>query len=733
MALLNPSLELEEMLTEVAQQLVTMFGVDHSGVVLFDDDHRAGVVVAEFPSQGNVGLRVQLTDYPIFDQLKQKQHPIGVIDAQHDPGMGNAQTIMQKLGITSIAIIPLIIGGKMIGSLSLDLIGETRQFAWQELSFYQVIGNQIAVAIDYTRALKTAEENYRQTQTLREINRILSESLDLDQSLILILEQLENVIPVDSSSIYLLDDDHIRLKAYRGENNTTYAKQNIPIDRLWGVSEIVKTRAPVLVNNTKDHQDWNRHTGQSIKSWLGAPLIANGELVGILNMNAFDPDQFDQNHIAQAMAFASQSALAIHNARLYGQATKRAELLASVHEIGVRIAASLDLKDILQAVISSVLTLLEAGQARIYLYDSETSSFTLAAFLAGTGQLQTKISRPRDDGVTATVARTGQLMTISDILGHPLYMHESGIHGFRGIASAPLKKRDKVLGVLNVFFSEPHDFSPEEIDALRLLSTQTAVAIENARLYELEVKQLEQEMHIARQIQQGFFPKQIPALPGWSIAAICQPARETGGDFYEFVERQDRELGVVIGDVSGKSIPAAMLMAGAHSVVRSKGSDHRSPAKVINETNQLLYDDVPRGSFVALSYALLAADSGDILLSSGGQLSPFLVPANGKPVTLVETPGVRLPLGVVPDLVYDEMHVSLAPGDTLVFHTDGLVEQHNAAGRLLGFDQITRLLEGMRGKPPEAVLRTLIRAGQLFAEGAGPHDDITLVVIQRTR
>jgi GAF domain-containing protein len=732
LTLLNPSLALEEMLTNVAQQLVEMFGVDHSGVLLFEEEDQEGVVFAEYPWRGLIGIRVPLTDYPLVNQLKTERKSIAVLDAQNDPVMGQAQPTMQAQGIHSILIIPLIVRGKLVGSLSLDMIQTIREFHPEEVNLCQIVGDQIAVAIDYTRALKISEESRQQAQILGEVSQVVSRSLDLEHMLPSILEQLEKVIPVNGSSIFLLVGDYIQQKVYRGPTNLLQQQLLFPLSRMWGAAQIVKNRAPMLIRNVLDHPHWHRLAHSKVRSWLGMPLIVNDEVLGVLNMDGFVPYQFDESHIPLAQAFAAQSALAIYNAQLYQQAQQRANLLALVQEIGLRLTASLNLQNILEVVVTSVVKLLEAGQARIYLYKADIDSFSLAATFDQTGQFNRHFSQPRKNGLTATVARTGQHITVTDILSHPLYQFTSGIYGFRAIASFPLKKSEQVLGVFSVFYSEPHYFSAGEIDALELLATQTALALENARLYEFEVKQIEQEMAIARQIQQGFFPKKLPALAGWTLAAACQPARETGGDFYEFVERSDGLVGIIVGDVSGKSIPAAMLMAGAHSVVRSKGTDYRSPAAVMSETNRLLCDDVPAGAFVAISYALLVPDEYKIHLSSGGQVAPFLVPANGAAIRLIETPGNRLPLGILPELAYEEISLILAPGDTLVFYTDGLIEQHNPAGTLLGFELLSTILETLRGQPPEVMVKKLLEAAGRFAEGMPPHDDITLVIIQRT-
>ena len=564
LTLLNPAFNLSEMLTGVARQLVEMFAVDHSGMLRFGHDDLEGEVIAEYPPQSAVGLKVALTDYPLVDQLKAEQKPIAVLEAQQDALMGEARATMQYLGIKSIVIIPLAVRGKLVGSLSLDAY-QPRTFSPGELELCHIIGNQIAVALDYARSLEIAEANQRQAQTLREIAHVLSESLDLDETLALILEQLQQVLPVDGSSIYLLVEGGIQLKARRSSYSTFTEQQIIPLDTLWGATEIVRTRTPKLVPDTGRHPQWQTYPNSPIKSWLGVPLIVKGEVVGILNMDGYAPGQFDETHLELAHAFADHAALAIHNARLYGQAEKRADLLASVQEIGLGLVSSLNLQEVLLAITGSVQTLLGASESRIYLYNAATGNFSLVARPDQSGQLTVNISQPRPDGLTATVARTGRYLAVPNTLAHPLYQDES--HGFKAIIGVPLKKQQQVLGVLNVFFDQPHQFSLDELYVLDLLATQAAVALENARLYEFEVKQVEQELEIARQIQQGFLPQQIPQLPGWKIAAACLPARETGGDFYEFVERTDGSMGLIVGDVTGKSISAAMLMAAAQSLV----------------------------------------------------------------------------------------------------------------------------------------------------------------------
>lgn len=734
LTLLDPSLNLNEMLTNVARQLVDMFNVDHSGMLLFGEEDDTGEVIAEYPSQGVVGLRVPLIRYPLTDKLKFDQKPVAVLHAQTDPQMGSAREVMRSLGIHSILIMPLVVRGKIVGSLSLDAMGRPRQFSEEELALCQVIGNQIAVAVDYTFSLQAVENSHRRAETLRQVNRALSQSLDLDEVLPLILEQLEQVLPVSGSSIFLRMDQGIQLRAWRGRRKPLATNEIIPLERLWGASEIFIHQKAILIPNTREHPRWTIGKDDAIECWLGVPLVVRGEVVGVLNVDGYTPYQFGEADIPLATDFATQAAIAIHNAELYGQVASRAELLHSIQEIGVGIMASLDLDEVLSTVSTSMLELLSADHIRLYLYDALTDQLTLASALNRGGQLARPVAAPlppRPAGLTATVAHTGRPLAVPDTHFHPLYRDQQLFNYFRAIIGVPLKRREEVIGVVTASYKTPHRFSDDDLDGLQLLAIQVAVALENARLYDVEVKQIEQELSIARQIQRGFLPQVIPQIAGWDIAATCRPARETGGDFYEFVRRRDEHVGLAVGDVSGKGIQAAMLMGAAQSVVAAKGSDHLSPAVVISETNRLLYEDVPAGSFVAVSYALVSSRNSTVWLSNGGQLAPYLLPADDRPLQLIEPPGAHLPLGVLEEIAYREVSLALRPGDTLVFFTDGLAERKNTRRRMFGFEGIAAVLNTVRGQPVANIMQALLQTADAFAGGLPAHDDVTLLLLQR--
>jgi serine phosphatase RsbU (regulator of sigma subunit) len=299
----------------------------------------------------------------------------------------------------------------------------------------------------------------------------------------------------------------------------------------------------------------------------------------------------------------------------------------------------------------------------------------------------------------------------------------------RAWIGAPLIARGNMLGVLNIDIRGvgSTSFSERDIEVARTFANHAAVALENAQLYQESVARVEQELEIARRIQANLFPRQLPSVSGLSIAARCLPARETGGDFYDMVDMGSR-IGVIVGDVSGKSLPAAMLMAVARSTSRSEARNHEMPWVVLTETNRWLVDDVPKNAFVALSYAVVDPQQRRMTLSNGGQLSPLLRRADGS-TSFVTAPSA-LPLGMLIDTKYGQVEIDLAPDDTILFYTDGIVEAHDKCRGLFGFERLEALLARWGHLPPDDLIALILIEVARFAEGTPTHDDMTLVAVR---
>ncbi|NTW02729.1 MAG: SpoIIE family protein phosphatase, partial [Oscillochloris sp.] len=338
-------------------------------------------------------------------------------------------------------------------------------------------------------------------------------------------------------------------------------------------------------------------------------------------------------------------------------------------------------------------------------------------------------SLPLEDSAAGAVVHRRELLLWTINHREIPWMQIPSSSNIRTWMGAPLIARGNMLGVLNIDIRSEGSarFSERDMEVARTFANHAAVALENAQLYQESVTRIEQELEIARRIQANLFPRDLPNVAGLMMAARCIPARETGGDFYEVIDL-DARVGVMVGDVSGKSLPAAMLMAVARSTSRSEARNHETPWVVLTETNRWLVDDVPKHAFVALSYALIDPQQRQLILANGGQLSPLLRRANGETSFLHAPPA--LPLGIIPNTTYSQIELDLHPGDTLLFYTDGIVEAHDQARNLFGFDRLEALVSRWGHLLPDDLIALILVEVNRFAEGTPTHDDMTLVAIR---
>ena len=322
-----------------------------------------------------------------------------------------------------------------------------------------------------------------------------------------------------------------------------------------------------------------------------------------------------------------------------------------------------------------------------------------------------------------------------------LHLDSPAVHALRGAGVTlviPLVSQGELVGLLNLGPRlSQQDYSTDDRRLLDNLATQAAPAVRVAQLVREQQAQaaarerVEQELRVARLIQQTLLPRDLPELPGWQLSAYYQPARAVGGDFYDFLYFDDGRLGIVIGDVTDKGIPAALVMATTRSILRSAAvgaSNGRPlpPGAVLERTNDLLHPDIPPKMFVTCLYAILDPQSGHLRYANAGHDLPFQRQGEG----VCELRATGMPLGLMPGMRYEEKETMLGPGDSILFYSDGLVEAHNPQREMFGFPHLAELL-GSRPKdiPP---IEYLLNALTLFT---GPdweqEDDVTLVTLQR--
>jgi sigma-B regulation protein RsbU (phosphoserine phosphatase) len=296
----------------------------------------------------------------------------------------------------------------------------------------------------------------------------------------------------------------------------------------------------------------------------------------------------------------------------------------------------------------------------------------------------------------------------------------------------PLSSKKELLGFISLGPKKSEaPYSPSDTSLLRTVATQTGLALENSRLSEAiasEVAQrelLHRELEIAREVQQRLFPQNMPLVATLEYAGYCRPARGVGGDYYDFLALSNGWLGLAIADVSGKGVPAALLMASLQASVRGQSQATAGDvASLMTNVNRLVYDTSPDNRYATFFYGQFDPASRRLVYTNGGHNPPMLL--RGKQVILLETGGPVV--GLFPKSEYQQDEIQLLPGDLLVLYTDGISEAENAAEEEWGEGALTEAARACAGLPAAEIVSRIMLAADAFAAGAPQHDDMTLVV-----
>ena len=297
----------------------------------------------------------------------------------------------------------------------------------------------------------------------------------------------------------------------------------------------------------------------------------------------------------------------------------------------------------------------------------------------------------------------------------------------------PLVTQGELIGTLNLGprLSE-QDYSSDDRRLLGTLAAQAAPAIRVAQLVQeqaaeaAERERYEQELKVAQLIQQQFLPRELPKLREWQIAAYYGPARVVGGDFYDFIDLGEGRIGVVVGDVTDKGVPAALVMARTHSIMRAEAPRLVEPGLVLARANELLAPEMPARMFVTCLYGVLEPATGRFVFANAGHNLPYVRTADG----VIELRATGLPLGLMPGIVYEETEGFVGQGDAMLLYSDGMVEQHGPEREMYGFPRLRSAMEG-DDAGSQLLDRLLEELSAFTGPGFEQEDDITLVTLRR--
>jgi phosphoserine phosphatase RsbU/P len=569
-------------------------------------------------------------------------------------------------------------------------------------------------------------------QLLGELLPIVAEIsgvLDPEELLPAIARQLRRIVDYRILDIFLPEKDGTLVPAYvEGYDTVLAGRLRIrPGEGIVGTA--AERREPVFVADvSRDPRYLSIVPG--VRAELAIPLIHRDRLVGVLNVEGPDASAYHPEARAALLVLASHLAVAIENATLYRETRRYAGLLAMLYEIGKETSSILDLDELLQRVAEVVKRVIDYEMFGILLLDEERGELVLRKAVSYGASKEKKTRIKIGEGLTGTAAVTKQPILVGDVRRDRRYLPL--IPETRSELVVPLVHKDRVVGVFDLESSVLDRFTHEHLEVLTPLASQVAVAIENARLYETLARQearVGRELDLAQWVQQNLFPDEPPQGEGWDASAHFLPATELGGDLYDFFELGEGVLGLAVGDVLGKGVPAALFGAFVSGSIRARAMERRAPGDLMTRVNRTLRKRGAEGFYCTVAFAVFDFPGRRMVLANSGLPYPLLYRAASRRVEAIDLPG--LPLGTFDGSDYEERTVSLAPGDVVVFYTDGLTEARRADGEDYGTPRLSAQVEaaGDEGTAVEIGERLLSDVDAFLGE-ASRADDLTLVVVK---
>ncbi|MCG3163573.1 MAG: hypothetical protein JMDDDDMK_05011 [Acidobacteria bacterium] len=594
-----------------------------------------------------------------------------------------------------------------------------------------------------TDAISPAAQSAQRLQRLvNELSVEFISILDLDELIDRVAQRIREVIDYKFFNIFLVDETRGGLlwkKAVGYNSDEVAAHEIIPFDRSIA-SAAWRERHTINVGDvTRDSRYLPITTegGSPPRSEIAVPLalVREGKIVGVLTIESSEPNYFTRDHERILNVLGNHLAIALEHARVYDELRQRTREMRALIEIGHEITSILDLDRLLNHIAPLLERIIHYEFLLVGLIDEAREEFVWHVEDGYGAPKRERANRTKvSQGVVGRAVRERRTQIVADVLRDPDYhlTEKWEGRGQRSEIAVPLVYEDRVIGVLALESSCTNAFDEYHGRLLENIANNLSIAIANARLHAEHVereRQLEREILMARDVQRAMIPESAPHIKGFEIAARLEPALNLSGDFYDYIPLSENRMGIMIGDVSGKGIRAAMGMAAARSILRSVARRGHGPARNLRDANLRLHRDLGRQLLLTLVYAVLDSENRTLQYCNAGHNSPLLVKASGRWRAL-KTGGLLL--GVFDKQQYKSETLHLEKGDVLFFYTDGLPEAHTAAPHRIEFGE-ARILDFLlkhRHLRAPAIIEEFLDHINEFTAGAHQHDDLTLVAVK---
>jgi phosphoserine phosphatase RsbU/P len=563
--------------------------------------------------------------------------------------------------------------------------------------------------------------------TLVEIGEEINSSLDLDEVLQKTAALVKRLIDFEIFSVLLVDESMHRLyhRFTIGYGDKAGKDWVIPIGQGITGTAAATGRAVRVPDVREDPRYIN--IIDSVRSEMVIPLMVKGQAIGVLDIQSTQVDYFTRDQQSVLTLMASRLAIAIENARLFERVSSQADTLLVLNEVGREASSILAVEELLRRAAELVKRVINFQILGILLYDEALGVYRHRLDVKYGQSAQGKLRVGANEGIVGAAISSKLPVRVGDVTHDSRYIMVNP--ETRSEMAIPLIHQDRVVGVLDLESPQVNYFTAEHEQTLSILAAHLAVSLENARLYEKVAKdeaRMERELTAAQRLQTALL-RPVPETDyGLDITARIHSAREVCGDLYDFLTYGSQQLGIALGDVSGKGSAAALYGAVATGILRSLSPHKLQPAELLRQLNQLVCDRRVEGRYMTICFATWQKARHRLRIANAGQTQPLLW-KDGH-VEQVKISG--FPIGIFDEATYEEWNVQLKPGDILLFFSDGLTEAANREGKFFGTHRLQELLAANAHMNSSELADILLAEVEAFTEGGPITDDRTLVVMK---
>ncbi len=677
----------------------------------------------------------------------------------------------QSLGISdeTMICVPVGLDGSVFGALLFAQPKAREQFSEQDEFFLEALSETFALFFDHSAIMDQDQRLYsnffstllflleksylfqslnRNRATLEEVikvSKLINSSTDIESLLLSILNSAKLVLNAESSSLLMIDEDKNELyfNNVAGEKEEELKDIRVPLGT--GIAGIVAEKGePLIINDAPNDQrvfkNVDSKTNYITRNLICVPLRVQKKIIGVIEvLNSKTRSQFTKADLNLFMSFADHAALAINNRDLIDNLQsanlhleKKVNELSTLFRVSMLLAESKTEQEIFDNVVRIICEKLNIRCSAILVRDNEKNYFRISSQYGLPWQLAEAGTLVTNDAQFLECMQRGKSL-------HWYYADEPRPKWLEpGIArnsflALPLQANKRKFGV--IIFSDKLDgsnFLKEDREIIQTIINQITKGYENILLNAdlIENEALKREIETSKKIQTAILPHKIPEIGGLDMYAISEPALQVGGDFYDFIKLGEGKLGICIADVSGKSLPAALFMASTSSIIRTLAINLPSPQQLLQDANDLVYQNSQSGMFVTLFYLSLDIHEMQIQFSSAGHDKQILLRKNGE-IHFLQAKGA--PLGILPNELHGAFGMgfaSIEQGDILIFYTDGVIEAVNRDAEEFGMERFLAEIQKNRSKSAQQIVEKVFQAVNTFAGLEPQFDDFTMVVVR---